>query len=74
MQKNKAMMYSYRKLEKRGLNLTHTIIMRWVHQYSSIITENVRKHIKPTNDSWRMDETCLKIKGNNVYLYAGEQY
>ncbi len=64
---------SYRMLvemmQERGLNLTHTTIMRWVHQYSPIIDERVRKHIKPTNDSWRMDETYLKIKGKNAYLY-----
>jgi len=43
--------------------------MRWVHQYSPIIDERIRKHLKPTNDSWRMDETYLKIKGKNAYLY-----
>ena len=64
---------SYRMLaemmQERGLKLTHTSIMRWVHQYSPIIDERVRKHLKPTNDSWRMDETYLKIKGKNAYLY-----
>jgi len=64
---------SYRMLaemmQERGLKLTHTTIMRWVHQYSPIIDERVRRHIKPTNDSWRMDETYLKIKGKNAYLY-----
>ncbi|AIF54086.1 hypothetical protein UFO1_4551 [Pelosinus sp. UFO1] len=64
---------SYRMLveiiEERGLKLTHTTIMRWVHQYSAIIDERIRKHLKPTNDSWRMDETYLKIKGKNAYLY-----
>jgi len=29
----------------------------------------LRKHLKPTNDSGRMDETYLKIKGKNAYLY-----
>jgi hypothetical protein len=42
--------------------------MRWVHQYSAIIDERIRKHPKPTNDSWRMDETYLKIKGKNAYF------
>jgi len=64
---------SYRMLvemmQERGLKLIHTTIMRWVHQYSPMIDERVRKHIKPTNDSWRMDETYLKIKGKNAYLY-----
>lgn len=64
---------SYRMLvemmQERGLNLTHTTIMRWVHQYSPIMDEKIRKYLKPTNGSWRMDETYLKIKGKNAYLY-----
>jgi len=56
-------------MKERGLYLTHTTIMKRVHQYSPIISETVRKHIKPTNDSWRMDEIYLKIKGKNAYLY-----
>jgi hypothetical protein len=25
--------------------------------------------LKPTNDSWRLDETYLKVNGEQVYLY-----
>ncbi len=64
---------SYRNLIEmmceRGISVSHTTIMRWVHQYSPIIEERIRKHIKQTNDSWRMDETYIKIKGKNAYLY-----
>jgi transposase, IS6 family len=64
---------SYRMVEEimaeRGLEVKHTTIMRWVHQYSPIIDERVRKHLKSTNDSWRMDETYIKIKGKDAYLY-----
>ncbi|MBF7097845.1 IS6 family transposase [Alkalibacter mobilis] len=56
-------------MAERGLHVTHTTIMRWVHQYSPIINERLRKRLKKTNDSWRMDETYLKIKGKNAYLY-----
>jgi transposase-like protein len=56
-------------MQERGLGVTHTTIMRWVHQYAPVIDEKIRKYIKPTNDSWRMDETYLKIKGKNAYLY-----
>jgi transposase-like protein len=56
-------------IEERGLKITHTTIMRWVHQYSPIIDKRIRKYLNPTNDSWRMDETYLKIKGKNAYLY-----
>ena len=56
-------------MQERGITITHTTVMRWVHQYSPIIDERIRKYIKPTNDSWRMDETYIKIKGKDAYLY-----
>jgi len=43
--------------------------MRWVHKYSPILDKRMRKHIRLTNDSWRMDETYIRIKGKNAYLY-----
>jgi transposase-like protein len=53
---------SYRNLEEmmneRGLTLDHTTIMRWVHQYSPEINKRIRKYLKPTNDSWRVDESA----------------
>ncbi|MDA2639500.1 IS6 family transposase, partial [Bacillus cereus] len=33
------------------------------------LNERIRKHLKATNDSWRVDETYIKIKGENMYLY-----
>ncbi|MEH7215881.1 IS6 family transposase [Bacillus toyonensis] len=56
-------------MEERGLSLAHTTIMRWVHQYGSELNERIRKHLKSTNDSWRVDETYIKIKGDKRYLY-----
>ena len=56
-------------MEERGLSLAHTTIMRWVHQYGPELNTRIRKHLKPTNDSWRVDETYLKIKGKKMYLY-----
>jgi transposase, IS6 family len=64
---------SYRMLvemvEERGLNIAHTTIMRWVHQYLPIINERMRKHLKSTNDPWRVNETYIKIKGKDSDLY-----
>ena len=37
--------------------------MRWVHQYSPEIEKKIRRHLRPTNDSWRVDETYIKVKG-----------
>ncbi|WP_242321877.1 IS6 family transposase, partial [Bacillus cereus group sp. BfR-BA-01354] len=56
-------------MEERGLSIAHTTIMRGVHQYGPELNGRIRKHLKPTNDSWRVDETYLKIKGENMYLY-----
>ncbi|WP_033694718.1 IS6 family transposase, partial [Bacillus thuringiensis] len=56
-------------MEERGLSLAHTTIMRWVHQYGTELKKRIRKHLKSTNNSWRVDETYLKIKGKKMYLY-----
>lgn len=56
-------------MEERGLSMAHTTIMRWVHQYGPELDERVRRHLKPTNDSWRVDETYVKVKGQWMYLY-----
>ena len=64
---------SYRNLKEmmaeRGIEVDHTTIMRWVHQYSPEIEKKVRRYLKPTNDSWKMDETYIKVKGEWKYLY-----
>lgn len=64
---------SYRNLQEmiveRGVKVDHTTIMRWVHQYSPEIEKKIRKHLRPTNDSWRVDETYIKVKGKWKYLY-----
>ncbi|SEB21316.1 IS6 family transposase [Bacillus nitratireducens] len=56
-------------MEERGLSLAHTTIMRWVHQYGPELDKRVRRHLKLTNDYWRVDETYVKVKGQWMYLY-----
>jgi len=64
---------SYRNLKEmmaeRGVIVNHTTIMRWVHQYSPEIEKKVRRHLRPTNDSWRVDETYIRVKGEWKYFY-----
>jgi transposase, IS6 family len=55
---------------ERGLSIAHTTIMRWVHQYGSELDERVRRHLKTTNDFWRVDETYVRVKGQWMYLYG----
>jgi transposase-like protein len=56
-------------MAERGIKVDHTTIMRWVHQYSPEIEKRIRRHLRPTNDSWRVDETYIKVKGKWKYLY-----
>ena len=35
---------------ERGLSVFRTTIMRWIIQYSQILDQRVRKHLKITND------------------------
>jgi IS6 family transposase len=64
---------SYRDLvemmSERGISISHTTIMRWVHQYATEIEHKIRPYLKPVNDSWRCDETYIKVKGQWTYLY-----
>jgi transposase, IS6 family len=47
----------------------HTIIYRWVQCYAPELDRRCRPHLKVTTDSWRVDETYLKVKGAWMYLY-----
>jgi transposase-like protein len=64
---------SYRDLEEimleRGLHVDHTTIYRWVQQYAPELERRCRPHLKTTTDSWRVDETYIKVKKQWVYLY-----
>ena len=56
-------------MDERGLSIVHTTVMDWVHQYGPEVDERVLRHLKKTNDSWRVDETYVKVKGQWMYLY-----
>ena len=56
-------------LEERGLEVDHTTVWRWVQRYGPELEQRLRRHLKPTNKSWRVDETYLRVKGRWCYLY-----
>src|SRR6266480_4621420 len=64
---------SYRDLEEmmreRGLAVDHTTIYRWVQRYAPELEKRCRPHLKACNDSWRVDETYMKVKSVWMYLY-----
>ncbi len=54
---------------ERGLTVDHTTVYRWVQCYAPELDKRCRSHLKPTNDSWRVDETYIEVKGEWKYLY-----
>jgi len=54
---------------ERGVEVDHTTIHRWVQAYAPELDKRVRSHLQPTNDSWRVDETYIPVKGEWKYLY-----
>jgi transposase, IS6 family len=64
---------SYRDVEEllaeRGLLVDHVTVWRWVQRYAPEMERRLRSKLKPTNDSWRVDETYVRVKGKWVYLY-----
>ena len=64
---------SYRDLElmlqDRGVSVDHTTIYRWIQAYAPEIEKRIRPHLRPSNGSWQVDETYVKVKGRWTYLY-----
>ena len=64
---------SYRDLEEimaeRGVAVDHATINRWVVKFSPLIAANAQARKRATANSWRMDETYIKLKGKWTYLY-----
>ena len=56
-------------MTERGLSVNHSTIFRWVQRYSPELDKRCRPHLKLTNDSWRVDETYVKVRGKWMYLY-----
>ena len=52
---------SYRDLEEmmaeRNLSVDHTTIWRWVQRYAPMLASRIKRELKPTGRSWRVDET-----------------
>jgi len=47
----------------------HVTVWRWVQRYAPALDRRLRSHLKPTNKSWRVDETYIRVKGKWTYLY-----
>ncbi len=64
---------SYRDLAEmmmeRHLSVDPSTIWRWVQRYAPELNMRIRRELKPTNGSWRTDETYVRVAGRWTYLY-----
>ena len=56
-------------MAERGLRVDHSTIYRWVIAYSPELNQRCRPYLRPINDSWRVDETYIRVKGKWKFLY-----
>ena len=52
-------------MAERGLSLAHTTIMRWVWRYAPEFEKRWKRFAQAVGRSWRVDETYIKIRGEN---------
>ena len=61
---------SYREIQEllaeRGFAVDHSTIWRWVQRFAPELNFRLRPHLKPTNLSWRVDETYVRVKASGV--------
>ena len=64
---------SYRDLvammAERSIVVSHTTIHRWVIHYVPEFEKRWNRFARPVNNSWRVDETFIKVQGKWNYLY-----
>ena len=56
-------------LAERGVEVDSSCIWRWVQAYAPELNIRSRPFLKSTNKSYRIDETYIKVKGQDKYLY-----
>ncbi len=64
---------NYRDLEEMmlegGLSVAHTTIYRRVQRFAPELEKRMQPYLNKSNDSWRVDETYVKVRGQWMYLY-----
>jgi putative transposase len=56
-------------VQERGVSVDHATIYRWVQKCSSQLEAAFHRRKRPVWLSWRLDETCIRVKGQWRYLY-----
>jgi transposase, IS6 family len=57
-------------LRERGIAVDQTTVFRWVQRYAPELDQRCRPHLSLPNDSYRVDETSIRVKKQWHYLYG----
>ncbi len=57
-------------MAERGVEVDHSTINRWVLKFAPELDKRLRPYLSQTNDSWRVDETYIEIKGSGNICIA----
>ncbi|MBD0350296.1 MAG: IS6 family transposase [Flavisolibacter sp.] len=47
----------------------YATLQRWVYKFAAPIEKTLRRRKKAVSNSWRMDKTYIKVKGEWMYFY-----
>jgi transposase-like protein len=56
-------------LHGRGVDVAHTTLFRWIQADAPELEKRRRPHLCRRTGSWRVDETCVRVKGRWTYRY-----
>jgi len=61
-------------MRERGVWADHTTAFRWVQRDAPELDQRCRPQLRATTDSYRVDETYIKIKEHWYYLYRAVDF
>lgn len=56
-------------MAERGVIVDDATLNRWVVKFSPLIAENAQTTKRGSANSWRMDETYIRVRGKRTYFY-----
>ncbi|CAB3810870.1 IS6 family transposase ISBmu21 [Paraburkholderia fynbosensis] len=56
-------------MAERGVSVDHSTVHRWAIKLLPVLEKAFRRRKRPVGQSWRMDETYIRVKGEWRYLY-----
>ena len=56
-------------MQEGGIDVDHMTVFRWVERYAPEIEKRASWYQGLRSDSWRVDETCVRVDGKWKYLW-----